>query len=243
MPVTLAPAPFTSLTYTTTASASPRMSLARVDFTSSSFDAGFGAGSPALVKACRAYFPAGTEVSASTSVIPGFSRSASVAMCFGFPGATAISSRLRANVFGVWTRPASTSSCMLEVSAEAKTSAGAPCWIWATRAWEPAKFNVSERAELPAARFAFSISNGFVNDAAANTLRAPASLEPVAVVGPELAGESDALPLLPQAASRSTRAPATAAAARRERRDIDTPCSQDRTSGKLAASEERSLKA
>src|SRR5581483_9851785 len=46
---------------------------------------------------------------------------------------------------GASTRPASTSFCMLFWSADANTSAGAPCWIWVTSAWEPAKLYVTVR--------------------------------------------------------------------------------------------------
>jgi len=112
-------------------------------------------------------------------------------MCFGLPGATAISSLFLAKVTGVPTKPAFTSLRMLVVSADAKTSAGAPCVIWATRALEPAKSYVNARLGLAATSVFFAALNALVSDAAANTLSGPVIA--AEAVGVPLAGAVEAL--------------------------------------------------
>jgi hypothetical protein len=62
-------------------------------------------------------------------------------MALGLPLATTIRSRLLAKFRGVPTRLATLP--MLAVSADAKTSAGALCWIWVASAWLPAKLKVT----------------------------------------------------------------------------------------------------
>src|SRR5947207_12423323 len=110
-------------------------------------------------------------------------------MCFGLPGATAISSLFRANVLGVSTKLASTSFCMFFVSADANTSAGAPCWIWVTSACDPAKLYVNDNPGALVANVDFSLLNASVSDAAANTLSDPVSNAPGVVLDEvELAG-------------------------------------------------------
>src|SRR5581483_2770098 len=175
------------------ASASPEVTLASVDFTSSSSDLGFTV-TPAFCNACRLYAPAGTEGSSSTTTSPGWARSARPVMCLGLPGATTISSLLRAKTRGASTRPASTSFCMLFWSADANTSAGAPCWIWVTSAWEPAKLYVTVRWGAFEASVAFSAVNASVSDAAANTVRLPVRGKVVAavlVLGPQPPSTTD----------------------------------------------------
>ncbi len=98
-PVTLVPALLTSVTYTIPASASPRVTFDSTALTFSSFDAGLTL-TFAFAKAWAANLPHGTASAQSTSTTPGFARSANEVMCFGFPGSTAIASRLRANVAG-----------------------------------------------------------------------------------------------------------------------------------------------
>src|SRR5579884_116129 len=102
-------------------------------------------------------------------------------MCLGLPGATAISSLFRANVTGVSTRPAVTSLFMLVWSADAKTSAGAPCWIWVTSALDPAKLDLRSSSGLARMRPVFAELNAPVSDAAANTSRPPVTVAPAEV--------------------------------------------------------------
>src|ERR1700682_3536158 len=120
--------------------------------------------------------------------MPGLDRSASPVMFFGLPAATAISSLFVAKVTGGSTRPASTSFCMFFVSAEANTSAWAPCCIWATRAVEPAKLYVIARLGWAVVSVALAALNAPVSDAAANTLTDPVSGAAVVVVVAAAAG-------------------------------------------------------
>ncbi len=86
--------------------------------------------------------PQGTSGAHTTTWTPGRARSAKPAIPAGLSGGTAIIIVLVAKTVGV---PESRSSLaalsMVLVSAEANTSAGAPCWSWATRSEEPAKLN------------------------------------------------------------------------------------------------------
>ena len=60
---------------------------------------------------------------------------------------------------------------MLAVSAEAKTSAGAPCWICATRSEEPPKLNLTFTPSWSASNCLPSSVKVDVSDAAAYTVR------------------------------------------------------------------------
>src|SRR5439155_24390214 len=84
-PAALSPAALTSVTYTMVASASPDVTLARADFTSSSCDFGLTV-TPAEVSACWLYVPAGTLGSTSTTRRSASARSAGPVMCLGLPG-------------------------------------------------------------------------------------------------------------------------------------------------------------
>jgi hypothetical protein len=65
-------------------------------------------------------------------------------MCFGFPGGVTIVRVLLAKLTGSpVTRPASVALIMFFVSAEAKTSAGAPWVSWVTKSEDPAKLKVT----------------------------------------------------------------------------------------------------
>ena len=67
----------------------------------------------------------------------------------GLPGGTAISRVLVAKFTGApSTRPSPVALSMFLVSAEANTSAGAPCWIWVTRSEEPAKLKLTVGARV-----------------------------------------------------------------------------------------------
>jgi hypothetical protein len=51
---------------------------------------------------------------------------------------TTITSVFRVNTTGLLQSPFAFSCCGSVMFAEAKTSAGAPCWIWAASVFEPA---------------------------------------------------------------------------------------------------------
>src|SRR6266550_3162017 len=124
------------------ASASPSATLLRTARTSISWLTGVAA-TPALLSASTAYLPAGTVGAASTRTTSGRARSASPATFFGFPGATAIWSRLLANSWGAPSdMPAFVTFAMLSSSADAKTSAGAPLTIWVASVDDDPKLNV-----------------------------------------------------------------------------------------------------
>src|SRR5207245_1322283 len=102
-----------------------------------------------------------------------------------------ICSRLVANTRGdPITSPPSTSFCMLGWSAEANTSTGAPCWIWATRVGEPAKLYSVRRGGFTWPAADPMDWNAAVSEAAAKT-----------VTGLGAAGDDDTGPGLPHAAA------------------------------------------
>ena len=132
----------------------------------------------------------------------------------GLPGATAISRRLCAKVTGVSTSPAVTSFCMVDWSAVAITSAGAPLMMLVTSCWEPAKENVAVKPGLAASSLALASVKASVSDAAASTVSEPLS---ACGVGVGVAGEA----LLPQPAS--SRTTGTASSGRRVRSAFRRP--------------------
>src|SRR5919198_4224907 len=152
------------------ASASPRAILVTTALTLSSCDTGSTV-KPARPRACWAYLPAGTSGAASTTFRSPRARSASPLTCSGLPFSTTICSRLLAKLCGVATR--SLTMSMLVVSAEANTSAGAPCWIGVARAWLPAKLKVTLVPPLAAVKSPPSLVNAAVSEAAANTFSSP----------------------------------------------------------------------
>src|SRR5262245_15839867 len=166
-PSTLSPPAVTSVTYTIPASASPRDTLLTTALTLSSNDTGLTV-TPALPSASAAYLPAGTSGAARTTFRSGLARSSRPPMSLGLPCSTTIWSRLLAKFWGVPTRSLTLS--MLVVSAEANTSAGAPCWIWVARAWLPAKFKVTLVPPLAAVYCSPILVKAPVSEAAANTL-------------------------------------------------------------------------
>src|SRR2546422_9054638 len=109
-------------------------------------------------------------------------------MCFGFPFPTTISRSLCANTVGASAvRPASTSFCMLDWSAEAKTSPIAPCWIWATSVDDPAKLNFTTVPGWIRWKSAPIAVNAALSEEAANTVMVPLgadALGSTGVVGP-----------------------------------------------------------
>src|SRR5690348_10304732 len=124
-------------------------------------------------------------------------------MPLGLPGATTISSLLRANTRGVpVVKPSPFNLSMFVVSAEANTSADAPCSICVTRVGVPAKLNFTVTPELAPWNEVPRALKAAVSDAAAKTETVPLS---------GVAGEE----VLPQAAS------ATAAKIKTTRLRID----------------------
>src|SRR5215211_4872086 len=203
---TLSPPAVTSVAYTIPASASPRETLVTTALTLSSCDTGVTP-TPAWSRTCLAYLPAGTSSAARTTLRSGLARSARALTPLGLPFSTTMASRLLAKFWGVATRSLTLS--MLARSAEANTSAGAPCWIWVARAWLPAKLKVTLSPPLAAAYCRPSSVKAAVRDVAANTLSSDG------VSGLELPPASP-----PQAAS-SSAATATRTAGRvRERRMV-----------------------
>src|SRR5919204_2721096 len=152
------------------ASASPSDTLVTTALTLSSCDTGLTV-TPALPRISAAYLPAGTSGAARTTFRSGLARSSRLLTPFGLPCSTTIWSRLLAKFLGVPTRSLTLS--MLVVSAEAYTSAGAPCWIWVARAWLPAKLKVTLVPPLAAVKSPPSLVNAAVSEAAANTFSSP----------------------------------------------------------------------
>ncbi|CNI07791.1 Uncharacterised protein [Mycobacterium tuberculosis] len=72
--------------------------------------------------------PHGTGFWQITTLSPGLFRSAKDPICFGLPGAVTMTNVLAAKFVGLpFTRPALTTVSICAVSADAKTSAVAPC--------------------------------------------------------------------------------------------------------------------
>ena len=86
----------------------------------------------------------------------------------GLSGATAICRVLVAKSWGSWpSSPSAVSFSMLATSAEAKTSAGAPSWICATRSDEPPKLSSTSTPSCSASNSSAICSKVLVSDAAA----------------------------------------------------------------------------
>src|SRR4051794_12017618 len=99
---------------------------------------------PAFSRTRAAYTPHGT-VAPQREIVPTSRRSATDDTFSGLPDLTAICIWLRAKRVGAarLTWPPATRRSMVLRSADAKTSAGAPPWIWATRADDDPKLNVT----------------------------------------------------------------------------------------------------
>ena len=92
-------------------------------------------------------------------------------MFFGLPGATAMVSVFDAKFTGSpASRPACAALSMFLVSAEANTSAGAPCVNCVTRSEDPAKENSTDAPGLSVLNCSPISVNVFLSDAAANTI-------------------------------------------------------------------------
>src|SRR5205807_3842141 len=183
-PCTLLPPALTSVTYTTPASASPRLTLLTTALTSVSWLAGFTV-CPAFVNACSVYRPHGTEGAQRTTISPGLARSPRLAMPLGLPAPTTISSRFRAKTWAVPTRLASCSACILGWSAEAKTSPGAPCLTCATRLDDPPKLRSTLTEEWSFSNWPPRSLNAELSEAAASTVTEPLTAPAGCVVPPQ----------------------------------------------------------
>src|SRR5688572_19907324 len=93
-----------------------------------------------LSSTCKAYLPAGTDPSASTSLTPGFARSSND-LTAEEVGAVATARRLVASTCSLplSTNPALIAASMLSLSAVASTSARAPSRSCVTSTCDPAK--------------------------------------------------------------------------------------------------------
>src|SRR5688572_19074108 len=119
--------------------------------------------------------PHGTCV-AHNDTTPTFGRSLTDFTRFGFPGLTAISIWLRANVRGdAFTLPETTSLSMFARSADANTSAGAPPWICVTSADDDAELRLTVVPGCFRSNFVFISANASVSEAASATVMLPAS--------------------------------------------------------------------
>src|SRR5215472_2028589 len=179
------------------ASASPSATFASTDLTSGSWLTGFTV-IPALPNVVVEYVPQGTPGAQTTTLRAELARSFTEVTCLGLPACTAISSLLWANTEGVpLANPPLTTFCMFVWSADAKMSAGAPCWICVTSVGLPAKLNVEAMPGYFRWRSSPIFVNASVSEAAASTVRLP---ETCGAEG--LAAGWEATP--PQAAASST---------------------------------------
>src|SRR5215472_11889473 len=155
------------------ASASPSATFASTDLTSGSWLTGFTV-ITALPNVVVEYVPQGTPGAQTTTLVAEFARSFTVVMCFGLPACTAISSLLCANTDGVPdANPPLTTFCTFAWSADAKMSAGAPCWICVTSVGLPAKLNVEAMPGYLRWRSSPIFVNASVSETAASTVRLP----------------------------------------------------------------------
>src|SRR5437660_1928289 len=131
-PMPLGPAASTSVTYTLPASTRPSSPWESTDFTSGCRVTGFTV-IPAFLNTSAATTPHGTCGWQSATLTDFFARSFTDVTFAGLFGGTATSMMFLAKFCGLDASPADTTSCMVFGDAEAKTSAGAPLVIWASR--------------------------------------------------------------------------------------------------------------
>ncbi len=135
--------------------------------------------------------------------------------------------------------PGSVSLSMLAVSAEAKTSAGAPSMICCTSADEASKLNVALASGLASVKASPTAVNDSVSEAAANTVMSPSTAVAVVVAAAVVAAAVVAAAVVaaavvaedpssssPQAAARRART-ATGMRSRRDGLDMASHCSQE----------------
>ena len=104
------------------------------------------------------------------TLTPGRARSSSLCTALDPTGATT-ASRLVAKYSGVFPRRlAFLIAAICSQSADAKTSARAPCSSWVRNAWLPAKLNVTLTPGWSASKASATARNGSASDDAANTV-------------------------------------------------------------------------
>src|SRR5215210_144815 len=173
-----------SVTYTNVASASPKATLLADALTFASretmlFRTSCSKFSPywalALARISLAYSAMGTPSCASTRVVPGFARSCSPRIPAGLSKGTITTGRFLAKVCGSEARSSSTAVFILASSAEAKTSAGAPCSSWVRSSVLPPKLMRTSVPGFCCSKVASSSSKASVRDEAASTVIAEPS--------------------------------------------------------------------
>src|SRR5690348_12635651 len=185
-PLTLLPAAITSVTYTMPASTLLVSTWVSTDFTSGCCVTGFTV-MPAFLNTSAATTPHGTCGWHSATLTDFFARSFTDVTFAGLLGGTATSMVFLAKFCGLDASPAETTPCMLVGDAEAKTSAGAPLVIWASRPELGPKLNFTVSPLCAASNCFPSCVKVPVSDAAANTVIVPvAGAELVVVLGAEL---------------------------------------------------------
>src|SRR5215207_9617099 len=93
-------------------------------------------------------------------------------MLAGLPAGTITVRRFLAKVWGASVRPSLTASFIFASSAEANTSAGAPCSSCVRRVELPAKFSCTSVPGWSSSKFAFSSPKASVSEEAAKTVKA-----------------------------------------------------------------------
>src|SRR5215831_1808644 len=171
-PLTLAPAAFTSVTYTMPASTLPVSTWVSTDFTSGCRVTGLTV-IPAFLNTSAATTPHGTWGWHSATLTECFARSVTDLTFAGLSGGTATSMVFLAKSCGLDASPAETTSCMFAGDAEANTSAGAPLVIWVARPELGPKLNFTVSPLCPAWNCCPSLVKAPVSDAAANTVIVP----------------------------------------------------------------------
>src|SRR6185437_15959929 len=172
IPITLLPADRTSVTYTIPASTSLVSTLVRVDFTSASRVTGLTF-TLALSNTCCATAPHGTCGWHSATLTPDLARSASVPMCAGLLGGTAISITFLTKLVLVLAPPALTTWVMFLVAAEANTTAGAPWLICNASAELAPKLSFTFTPGCAASNCLARVVNASVSEAAASPVMVP----------------------------------------------------------------------
>src|SRR6476469_5119246 len=151
------------------ASTSPRVPLVSTDFTSTSSVTGLTV-TPALANTSAATLPHGTCGWQSATLTPLRARSFTEVILPGLAGGTAISMLLVAKSFGSLASPEVTSESMLAGLAEAKTPAGAPCWICCASPELGPKLNATLTPGCDFSNCLPRAVNDPVSEAAANTV-------------------------------------------------------------------------
>src|SRR6478752_1399651 len=131
---------------------------------------------PVAFSTVSAAAPQGTCGAQTTTFTPGLARSAKELIDAGLDGGTAISRTFVAKLAGAPSiSSASVSLVMFLVSAEAKTSAGAPWVICVARSEDPAKFSVILVPGFLASKSLAILVKVAFSEAAAKTVAAPES--------------------------------------------------------------------